>query len=85
MIAALNELRLKYPHLIKDVRGKGLLTGMELNMSGDTVVTECIKKGVIINCTMEKVLRFLPPLDVSQADIDKLADTLAEVFNSIRI
>lgn len=84
-IAALNELKLKYPHLIKDVRGKGLLTGMELNISGDTVVTECIKKGVIINCTMEKVLRFLPPLDVSQADIDKLADTLAEVFNSIRI
>ena len=85
LVAELNELKLKYPHLIKDVRGKGLLTGMELNIGGDTIVTECIKRGVIINCTMERVLRFLPPLDVSQEDIDKLAETLTEVFNSIRI
>lgn len=85
LVAELNDLKLKYPHLIKDVRGKGLLTGMELNISGDTIVSECIKRGVIINCTMERVLRFLPPLDVSQEDIDKLAETLREVFNSIRI
>ena len=85
LVAELNDLKLKYPHLIKDVRGKGLLTGMELNISGDTIVSECIKRGVIINCTMERVLRFLPPLDVSQEDIDKLAETLTEVFNSIRI
>ena len=85
LVAELNDLKLKYPHLIKDVRGKGLLTGMELNISGDTIVSECIKRGVIINCTMERVLRFLPPLDVSQEDIDKLAETLREVLNSIRI
>ena len=85
LVAELNDLKLKYPHLIKDVRGKGLLTGMELNISGETIVSECIKRGVIINCTMERVLRFLPPLDVSQEDIDKLAETLREVFNSIRI
>ena len=85
LVAELNDLKLKYPHLIKDVRGKGLLTGMELNISGDTIVSECIKRGVIINCTMERVLRFLPPLDVSQEDIDKLAETLREVFNGIRI
>ena len=85
LVAELNDLKLKYPHLIKDVRGKGLLTGMELNISGDTIVSECIKRGVIINCTMDRVLRFLPPLDVSQEDIDKLAETLREVFNSIRI
>ncbi len=85
LVAELNDLKLKYPHLIKDVRGKGLLTGMELNISGETIVSECIKRGVIINCTMERVLRFLPPLDVSQEDIDKLAETLREVLNSIRI
>ena len=85
LVAELNDLKLKYPHLIKDVRGKGLLTGMELNINGETIVSECIKRGVIINCTMERVLRFLPPLDVSQEDIDKLAETLREVLNSIRI
>ncbi len=81
----LNNLKLKYPHMIKDVRGKGLLIGMELNIAGEDVVRECLKKGVIINCTMERVLRFLPPLDVSQADIDKVTETLTEVFDSIRI
>ncbi len=81
----LNNLKLKYPHMIKDVRGKGLLIGMELNIGGENIVTECIKRGVIINCTMERVLRFLPPLDVSQADIDKVTETLTEVFDSIRI
>lgn len=85
LIAELDNLRLKYPHLIKDVRGQGLLTGMELNITGETIVSECIKRGIIINCTMERVLRFLPPLDVNQEDIDKLAETLTEVFKSIRI
>lgn len=85
LVSELNDLKLKYPHLIKEVRGKGLLTGMELNISGDVVVSECIRRGVIINCTMERVLRFLPPLDVSQADIDRLSETLSDVFNSMRI
>ena len=85
LVDELNDLNLKYPHLIKDVRGKGLITGMELNMGGEPIVTECLKRGVIINCTMERVLRFLPPLDVSQTDIDKLSETLAEVLKNIRI
>ncbi|MCC6545131.1 MAG: aspartate aminotransferase family protein [Nitrospirae bacterium] len=85
LVAELNDLKLKYPHLIKDVRGKGLITGMELNISGETIVTECIKRGIIINCTMENVLRFLPPLDISQPDINKLTDTLTDVFKNIRI
>ena len=42
------------------------------------------QKGVIINCTMERVLRFLPPLDISQPDIDKVIETLTGVFNGIR-
>lgn len=85
LVAELNDLKLKYPHLIKDVRGIGLITGMELNIKGESIVTECINKGIIINCTMENVLRFLPPLDVIQSDIDKLSDTLTEVFNNIKI
>ncbi len=84
LVAELNDLKLKNPDLIKDVRGKGLITGMELNVGGDVVVKECLNRGVIINCTMESVLRFLPPLNVSQTDIDKLAETLEDVFHSIR-
>lgn len=84
LVDELNNLKLKYPDMIKDVRGKGLLIGMELNIAGEDVVRECLKKGVIINCTMERVLRFLPPLDISQPDIDKVIETLTEVFDGIR-
>ncbi|OGW13787.1 MAG: acetylornithine aminotransferase [Nitrospirae bacterium GWA2_42_11] len=81
----LRGLREKYPHIIKDVRGKGLMIGMELNIKGEDVVRECIKKGVVINCTMERVLRFLPSLDIDRLDIDTLINTLSEVFSKIEI
>ena len=81
----LRGLREKYPHIIKDVRGKGLMIGMELNIKGEEVVQECIKKGIVINCTMERVLRFLPSLDIDRLDIDTLINTLSEVFSKIEI
>jgi len=79
----LNRLKDKHPQIIRNVRGKGLLIGMELSIKGDDIVQECIKKGVVINCTMERVLRFLPPLDINPVDIDALIDILSEVFPSI--
>src|SRR3989337_1964514 len=79
----LNGLKDKHPQIIRNVRGKGLLIGMELSIKGDDIVQECIKKGVVINCTMERVLRFLPPLDINPIDIDALIDILSEVFSSI--
>lgn len=79
----LSDLKGKYPRTIKDVRGKGLLSGMELHIKGEEIVQECLKKGVVINCTMERVLRFLPPLDVNQMDIDTLIDALSEIFSRV--
>lgn len=84
LIEELDRLKGKFPHIIKEVRGKGLLAGMELHIKGEDIVSECLKKGVIINCTMERVLRFLPPLDINQTDIDTLADTLSSVFSAIK-
>jgi len=61
------------------------MIGMELNIKGEDVVQECIKKGIVINCTMERVLRFLPSLDIDRLDIDTLINTLSEVFSKIEI
>ena len=83
-VEELGGLKNKYPHIIKDVRGKGLLIGMELNIKGEDIVQECINKGIVINCTMERVLRFLPPLDINQVDIDTLIDTLSEILSNIK-
>ena len=76
-------LKTRYPALIKDVRGKGLMIGMELTIDGNRIVRECIDRGILINCTMGKVLRFLPPLDISQREIDIVTDHLAHIFAGI--
>jgi acetylornithine/succinyldiaminopimelate/putrescine aminotransferase len=66
---------------ITEVRGKGLLIGLELNMPGKDIVDRCMEKGFLINCTMETVLRFAPPLIVTRSDIDALLTALEEVFS----
>jgi len=66
---------------IKAVRGKGLLCGCELEFEGKKIVDRCMDKGVLINCTAGKVLRFIPPLIITQGEIDCLLERLDEVFS----
>ena len=65
---------------IREVRGRGLILGIELDFPGGEVVAQCQERGVLINCTAEKVLRFLPPLIVTSAEVDRLIDTLEHLF-----
>ncbi len=66
---------------IQEVRGLGLLLGVKLSVSGDPVVLACMRRGFLINCIQGEVLRFVPPLAVSQQDIDALAACLDEVLS----
>jgi acetylornithine/succinyldiaminopimelate/putrescine aminotransferase len=75
----LDGLKKKYP-FIKDVRGKGLLIGMELDVPGKDVVTACLKEGLLINCTMDTVLRFMPPLIITEEEINQLIEALDGIF-----
>ena len=68
---------------VKEVRGRGLILGMELNMEGGALVKEMMGRGILINCTMGNVLRFLPPLIVTQEEIDRVIKALEEVFEGI--
>lgn len=79
LLAGLERLKAKYP-FIKDVRGKGLLVGMELDFEGKDIVTACMKDGFLVNCTAGTVLRFMPPLIVSDEEIDQLVAVLDGVF-----
>ena len=65
---------------IKEVRGLGLILGVELDRPGASIVTACMKEGFLINCVQENVLRFLPPLIVKKEEIDLLVETLGRVF-----
>ncbi len=72
-------LKKKYG-FIKDVRGKGLLIGMELDFNGKDIVAACVKEGFLINCTVDRVLRFMPPLIITEEEIDQLLDALDGIF-----
>jgi acetylornithine aminotransferase/acetylornithine/N-succinyldiaminopimelate aminotransferase len=78
----LNELKSKYPKRIKQVRGLGLMVGVELKEEGEEIVKKCLEQGILINCTQKKVLRFLPPLIINNNDIDKLVGTLDKILSS---
>lgn len=65
---------------VKEVRGRGLILGMELKIDGTEIVKEMMKKGFLINCTMNRVLRFLPPLIITEEEVDRMVQSLEEVF-----
>ncbi len=72
----LEALAAKYPELVKEVRGQGLLLGMELTKPGTPAVDDCRANGVIINCTMGNVLRFVPPLIITESDVNTVVAAL---------
>jgi acetylornithine/N-succinyldiaminopimelate aminotransferase len=80
LLKGLLALQGQYP-FIKTVRGKGLICGCELEFEGKTIVERCMDKGILINCTVGKVLRFLPPLIVTQKEIDRLLTALDGIFS----
>ena len=68
----LEEIRQKYPKYIKDVRGKGLIIGVEFS-DGD-FAQDCfsvsVKNGLLVILTVERVFRILPPLNTNEEEID---------------
>ena len=66
--------------MVTAVRGLGLLQGMELSIDGQSIVRDCLARRMLINCTMENVLRFVPPLIVTNGEIDRLLDVLSGVL-----
>lgn len=78
--AKLEGFQKKYPALITEVRGLGLMLGVQLTKPGREIVDECLKYGAIINCTAGDVLRFVPPLIITKANVDELIVILDKVL-----
>jgi len=77
----LESLKEKYPEKIEEVRGLGLMVGMELKEEGQEIVRKCVEEGVLINCAAKKVLRFLPPLIIEEKEIDYLIEVLDKILH----
>ena len=82
--AGLNKLSKKH-NTIKNIRGLGLIIGVELDVPGAPVVEACRQKGFLIICAQERVLRFVPPLIVKKEEIDLLLEALDNIFNDMEM
>ena len=78
----LEQLQTQYP-FIAQVRGRGLMVGMELTIEGGEIVKTALERGLLINCTAGKTLRFVPPLIVTQEEIDQMIEILDGIFKEL--
>ena len=79
----LEELQKEFPSVVAEVRGMGLLVGIELTRDGAPLVKECMERGLLINCTAGNILRFMPPLIITEKEIDHLIDILEQIFDRL--
>ena len=74
--------KLKQKHYVIDnVRGIGLMIGVQLTSPGAGIVDKCLEKGLRINCTCDSVLRFMPPMIATKDQIDQAVDILDSVLS----
>ena len=78
----LNSLAAKHP-MIKEVRGKGLMWGMVLTRDAAPVVPAALERGVVVNRTAERVIRLLPPLVITAAEIDEGLSRLDAALSAV--
>ncbi|WP_295598729.1 acetylornithine transaminase [uncultured Methanobrevibacter sp.] len=76
----ISELKKLDKEIIADVRGKGLMVGLELAKPGAEYVDKLREAGFLINCTAGNVLRFVPPLTITKAEIDQFVKALDEIL-----
>ena len=80
--ARLEELKARCD-VIRDVRVFGMMIGIELSIDGAAVVQACLEKNLLVNCTQGRVIRLLPAMTLSAAEVhegcDRLSDAIIEV------
>jgi acetylornithine/succinyldiaminopimelate/putrescine aminotransferase len=81
--SGLLELQEEFPSTIREVRGFGLMIGVELDRPGEPVVAAMRERKILINCTDQTVLRFLPPLIVNEEHIEKTTNVLRDALQHV--
>lgn len=67
---------------VKDLRLCGLMVGLELSFEGSSIVGQCMERGLLINCTQQSVIRLLPAMTLTDAQVDEGCEILAEVLRA---
>jgi acetylornithine aminotransferase len=77
----LAEIKEEFPQIL-EIRGKGLMVGIELNLSVEQLVEQFLKNGLIVGTAGPNVLRLLPPINLSYEEIDEAIQIMKQVFSS---
>lgn len=81
--AKFEEMEKEFPFIV-EIRGKGLMLGIELDREGAPILEYCLAKGLIINCIQKNVLRLVPALNITYAEIDKGLAIIKEAFKEVK-
>jgi acetylornithine/N-succinyldiaminopimelate aminotransferase len=68
---------------IKEVRGYGLMVGVELTIPGKDIVNRAMQDGLLLNCTHDTVLRFLPPYIITEQHVDEAIEVLIGAMSAV--
>jgi len=79
IILGLKKLQKRFD-FIREVRGEGLILGLDLNVEGAPFVEAALQRKLIINCTHDHILRFLPPLNIRQSHVKEFLSRLQDIF-----
>ena len=80
LFASLHALQARHPGVITDVRGAGLIAGLDLSVDAQPIVAAALERGLLINRTSTTVIRLLPPYIATEHDVDEAIGILDEVL-----
>ena len=80
-----NRFRERLGHLnnVKDIRGRGLMIGIELDSPCADLTGKGLDKGILINVAVDRVIRLLPPLTITDEEADQICDMVSELVESV--
>ncbi|MCX7983695.1 MAG: acetylornithine/succinylornithine family transaminase [Bacteroidetes bacterium] len=82
ILTCASELKEKFPTLIKEVRGRGCMIGIDLTIEGQSIVDTLLERGFLVNCTNTTVIRFLPPYIIEKEHCDALFTELNDILRA---
>ena len=80
----LNKLKFRYPKIIKEIRGLGLLVGIKIGVNQNEFIEKLIKNKLLTVKAAENVVRLLPPLNVNKREIDEAVEIINKVCKSYK-
>ncbi|MTI65182.1 MAG: acetylornithine/succinylornithine family transaminase [Firmicutes bacterium] len=83
LLSNLNSLKEKYPNIIKDVRGKGLMIGVDVGEYSSEIKKQALNNNLLLNVTNNTIIRLLPPLTITEDEIKEFLNIFETVLNSI--